>query len=53
MGNSLNSLYLKFKQHYKVPNKYLDENLLNDSNFIIYNSKEEQEKYINYWKSRT
>jgi len=48
----INSLYSKFKQHYKVPNKYLDENLLNDSNFIIYNSKEEQEKYINYWKSR-
>lgn len=48
----INKLYNEFKELYKVPNKYMDEYLLNDSNFKIYNSQEEQEKYINYWKNR-
>ena len=47
-----NKLYNEFKENYRVPEKYLNENLLNDSNFLIYNSKEEQEKYINYWKNK-
>ena len=50
---NINKLYNEFKENYRVPEKYLDENLLNDSKFLIYNTKEEQEKYINYWKNKS
>ena len=48
----INKLYNEFKEQYKVPEKYLNLYLLNDSAFKIYNSKEEQNKYINYWKNK-
>jgi hypothetical protein len=40
--------YGEFKQKYKVPRSYL-EILKNDKEFKIYNTKEEQEEYINKW----
>jgi len=43
-------LYLDFKKKYKVPEKYLREYLPEDVNFKIYNSEEEQTKYIEKWE---
>jgi hypothetical protein len=41
-------LYVQFKSQYKVPKQYL-ENLHNDIEFNIYNTKKEQEEYMNKW----
>ena len=34
---SINKLYNEFKEAYKVPEKYLNENLIKDKEFKIYN----------------
>ena len=44
-------LYIEFKLKYRVPEKYLREFLLKDENFKIYNSEEEQSKYIEKWEN--
>jgi len=45
------NLYKSFKSKYKVPLSFI-KNLKNcDSEFKIYNTEEDQEKYIAYWKS--
>ena len=51
-NKSINKLYNEFKEKYKVPEKYLNVYLLNDKNFKIYNSVEEQTKYIDYWNNK-
>jgi hypothetical protein len=43
-----NTIYQEFKNNYLVPKKYI-ETLLQDREFKIYNTKEEQESYINNW----
>jgi hypothetical protein len=48
-NKSMNDLYKKFKEKYKVPKTYLENQLINDVEFKIYNTKEEQEKYIKKW----
>lgn len=46
-------LYENFKSKYKVPKKYINEKLLNDEEFKIFNTKEEQEKYIKKWLAKS
>ena len=46
-------LYQKFKSLYKVPKTYIDNVLMNDTEFKIYNTKEEQEEYIKKWLSNS
>lgn len=41
-------VYAEFKQKYKVPRSYLEQ-LNHDKEFKIYNTKDEQEEYINKW----
>ena len=48
----INNLYNEFKEKYKLPEKFLNEHLINDKTFKIYNSIEEQNKYIDYWKNK-
>lgn len=45
-------LYNEFKNKYKIPDKYLDENIVNDTNFYIYNSIDEQIEYLNKWNKK-
>ena len=49
---SINKLYNEFKEAYKVPEKYLNENLIKDKEFKIYNTKEEQDNYTNRWLNK-
>lgn len=51
-NKKINNIYDEFKLKYKVPDKYLDEILPNDKNFLIFNSKMEQNEYINKWNSK-
>ena len=48
----INKLYNEFKEKYNLPEKYIYEYLINDKEFKIYNSIEEQNKYIGYWKNK-
>jgi hypothetical protein len=43
------NIYNSFKHLYKVPNHYIYNKLLNDINFKIYNTKQEQNTYIQKW----
>ena len=45
-------LYTQFKKLYKLPKTYI-QNIINDTEFKIYNTPEEQEKYIEYWSSHS
>ena len=47
----IHKLYAQFKDNYCLPEKYLNQ-LLKDAQFNIYNSEEEKEKYIHYWKTK-
>jgi inorganic pyrophosphatase len=42
-------LYEKFKLNFRVPKNYIDNVLIKDVEFKIYNSEEDQRKYIEYW----
>ena len=42
------SLYKEFREKYRIPLPYL-ENLMNDGEFTIYNTYEQQRDYINHW----
>ena len=42
------SLYKEFREKYRIPLPYL-ENLMNDGEFTIYNTYEQQREYINHW----
>jgi len=44
-------LYKLFCENYKIPRLYIDDYLINDIEFKIYNTEEEQENYINKWLS--
>lgn len=43
-------IYKKFNEKYRVPEKYIDV-IINDNEFNIYNTKGQQEEYINKWKN--
>ena len=49
----INELYVKFKEKYRVPKSYIDTVLKLDKEFKIYNTEEEQNKYIKYWTERS
>ncbi len=51
-NKQINKLYSEFKEKYNLPEKYIYEYLLNDEAFKIYNTSEEQNKYMNYWKNK-
>jgi len=46
-------LYSIFKNIYKPPEYYINKCILYDEVFAIYNSKEEQEKYLDNWLLKT
>ena len=45
-------LYNNFKKVYYLPQLYYNISLPNDTNFKIYNSKDEQQEYYDKWKER-
>lgn len=47
------SIYNEFKQKYTVPKKYLNDLIIKDKEFIIYNTVKEQNDYLNYWLKRS
>jgi|SaaInlStandDraft_7_1057024.scaffolds.fasta_scaffold02315_2 hypothetical protein len=47
------TMYTEFKKKYKIPKKYIDNLLKNDREFTIYNTKDEQEKYIKKWSAKS
>ena len=51
-NKTINQIYNEFKNNYKVPDKYLDEILPNDKNFLLFNSKAEQYEYIRKWTNK-
>lgn len=46
-------LYKEFKTKYIVPKAYIESILMNDIEFKIYNTQEEQYNYINNWLSKS
>ena len=52
-NKSYNNLYENLKKNYMVPKSYLENILINDIEFKIYNNKEEQEKYIEKWLEKS
>lgn len=42
-------IYKEFKEKYRVPLSYLQHLLINDREFKIYNTYQEQQEYINHW----
>jgi hypothetical protein len=51
INKGMGILYKKFKQEYKLPSNFLHD-IINDKCFLYYNSKNEQELYINEWKEK-
>ena len=47
------SLYQEFKNNYLLPKDFLIDLQNNDPEFKIYNTVEEQEKYIKYWLEKS
>ena len=45
--------YKRFLAKYKVHNEYLDNNLVNDAEFKLYNSPQDQQEYIAMWKTKS
>jgi hypothetical protein len=52
-SKTIYELYFKFKELYKVPKRYIYRQLLNDIEFKIYNTKDQQVKYINNWINKS
>jgi hypothetical protein len=52
-NKNINNLYEKFKKQYKVPKEYILNELINDNEFKIYNSEEEQKEYIELWMQKS
>ena len=46
-------IYQKFKEEYKLPKNFINEYLMNDKEFKIYNTKKEQDEYIKKWLDRS
>lgn len=53
INKNTHKLYKEFKSQYRVPEKYITEILFNDEEFKIFNTKEEQEKYIDKWIAKS
>lgn len=52
-NKSYYKLYTEFKEKYKVPKLYLENVLVKDKEFKIYNTIQEQEEYIHYWTNKS
>jgi hypothetical protein len=52
VNKGINTLYTAFKAAYRLPASYL-LSLDNDKHFHIYNTPDEQQKYIAYWELKT
>jgi hypothetical protein len=50
---SINNLYQEFKHNYRVPKIYIDYLIEKDKEFKIYNTKDEQEEYLNQWLKKS
>jgi len=48
-GDQIQLLYTEFKSKYKVPLSYINNVLKHDKEFKIFNTEEEQTRYINKW----
>ena len=42
----------EFKEKYSVPEHFLNNYVIPDSKFNIYNTEDEKIKYIEYWKNK-
>ena len=49
----ITDIYMKFKQEYKVPKNYINNFLVNDSEFKIYNTESQQKEYIEKWLEKS
>ncbi len=47
------TMYTEFKKKYKIPKKYIDYLMTKDREFTIYNTTDEQEKYIKKWSAKS
>ena len=47
------NLYKQFKELYKIPKDYINNVLINDREFKIYNTEEEQKDYIQKWLEKS
>ena len=52
-NKAIYDIYKKFKNNYKLPSDYNIYSILNDREFKIYNTPEQQEEYINKWNLKT
>ena len=48
-----NKLYVEFKEKYRIPKKYIENVLSKDIEFQIYNTKQQQDKYIKKWLNKS
>jgi hypothetical protein len=48
-----NKLYEAFKKNYRIPKEYLENVLTKDTEFQIYNTQEEQDKYLKKWLAKS
>jgi hypothetical protein len=51
-NKKINSIYNEFKHNYRVPDRYLDEDIINDKHFLIYNTEDEQKEYLKKWDEK-
>ena len=49
----INLLYNEFKREYNVPVNYLNNQLLNDKHFQIYNTHKDKREYIKKWLNKS
>jgi len=51
-NKNIANLYNEFKNTYKIPKQFLKD-ILKIDHFLIYNTLEEQQKYIEYWENNS
>jgi hypothetical protein len=52
-NKNINTLYSDFKKKYRVPINYVNNILINDNEFKIYNTVDEQNEYIEKWSQKS
>jgi len=53
VNKNIYDLYNEFKKHYKIPKNYIDHYLIEDNEFKIYNTPDQQKEYIDYWNTNS
>jgi len=52
-SKEINSLYEEFKKNYRIPKNYIENELKEDIEFQIYNTKQQQDDYIQKWLEKS